>query len=216
MNCLIDKCDYSSTLDAKTKSDETLRVSIPFKDQVSANIVKRQMRDLSSKIGIDVQPIYTSKKLEQDLKLKEIKPRIVNQHSVVYCFQCGLCDSNYTSDIRRAICFNALLIIDILPLVATWEMPISPVILWKKIGQPATNCNRRFFNGFRLCNVSVITYQKSQEIPLREVTQKCNLLWSSETRFISAWERGWAKFFYKARAKIFNLVKCNEISSLHV
>ena len=86
------------------------RVSIPFKDQVSANMVKRQMRDLSSKIGIDVQPVYTSKKLEQDLKLKEIKPRIVNQHSVIYCFQCDLCDSN---------CFNALLIIDILPFVAT-------------------------------------------------------------------------------------------------
>ena len=50
---------------------------------------------LSSKIGIDVQPIYTSKKLEQDLKLKEIKPRIVNQHSVVYSFQCDLCNSNY-------------------------------------------------------------------------------------------------------------------------
>ena len=53
------------------------------------------MRDLSSKIGIGVQPIYTSKKLEQDLKLKEIKPHIVNQHSVVYCFKCELCDSNY-------------------------------------------------------------------------------------------------------------------------
>ena len=30
VNCIIDNCDYSSTLDAKTKSDETLRVSIPF------------------------------------------------------------------------------------------------------------------------------------------------------------------------------------------
>ena len=39
------------------------------KDQVSVNIAKRQLRDLSSKIGIDVQPVYTSKKLEQDLKL---------------------------------------------------------------------------------------------------------------------------------------------------
>ena len=65
VNCIIDKCDYSSALDAKTKSDETLRVSIPFKAQVSANMVKRQMCDLSSRIGIDVQPIYTSKKLEQ-------------------------------------------------------------------------------------------------------------------------------------------------------
>ena len=95
MNCIIEKCDYSSIPDTKTKSDETLRVSIPFKDQVSVNIAKRQMRDLNSKIGIDVQPVYTSKKLEQDLKLKEIKPRIVNQHSVVYCFKCDLCDSNY-------------------------------------------------------------------------------------------------------------------------
>lgn len=101
VNCIIDRCDYSCTLDAKTKSDEILRVSIPFKDQVSANMVKRQMRDLSSKIGIDVQPIYTSKKLEQDLKLKEIKPRIVNQHSVVYCFKCDLCDSNYVGYTTR-------------------------------------------------------------------------------------------------------------------
>ena len=94
--------DYPSTLDAKTKSDETqLRVSIPFTEQVSANTVKRQMHDLSSKIGIDVQPIYTSKKLEQDLKLKEIKPRIVNQHSVVYCFKCDLCDSNYVGYTTR-------------------------------------------------------------------------------------------------------------------
>ena len=29
------------------------------------------------------------------------------------------------SDIRRAICFNTLLIIDILPLVAIWEMPMG-------------------------------------------------------------------------------------------
>ena len=29
VNCIIDKCDYSSTPDAETKPDETLRVSIP-------------------------------------------------------------------------------------------------------------------------------------------------------------------------------------------
>ena len=101
LNCIIDKCDYSCTLDAKTKSDETSRVSIPFKDEVSANMVKRQMRNLTSKIGIYVQPIYTSKKLEQDQKLKEIKPGIVNQHSVVYCFKCDLCDSNYAGYTTR-------------------------------------------------------------------------------------------------------------------
>ena len=34
VNCIIDKCDYSLTLDAKTESVETLRVSVPFKDKM--------------------------------------------------------------------------------------------------------------------------------------------------------------------------------------
>ena len=106
VNCIIEECDYTSTLDAKTKSDEALRVSIPFKDQVSANTVKKQMRDLSSKIDIDVQPNYSSEKLEQDLKLKEIKPRIVNQHSVVYCFKYDLSDSNYVGYTTRHLFQN--------------------------------------------------------------------------------------------------------------
>ena len=47
------------------------------------------------------QPICTSKKLEQDLKLKEINPRIINQHNVVYCFKFDLFDSNYVGNTRR-------------------------------------------------------------------------------------------------------------------
>ena len=54
--------------------------------------------------------------------------------------------------------------------------PYSPVILWKKIGQPATNCNRRFFNGFRLCNVSLLTYQKSQKNPITGSYQKTGFI----------------------------------------
>ena len=46
VNGIIDKCDPSA-LGAKKKSDETLRVRIQFKAQVSANTVKKQMRDLS-------------------------------------------------------------------------------------------------------------------------------------------------------------------------
>ena len=36
-----------------------------------------------------------------------------------------ICMIQISADIRRAICFNALLIIDILPLVAIWEMPMG-------------------------------------------------------------------------------------------
>ena len=31
----------------------------------------------------------------------KIKPRIINQHSIVYCFKCDLCDSNYVGYTTR-------------------------------------------------------------------------------------------------------------------
>ena len=54
-----------------------------------------QVRDLSRKICVTLQPIFVSKKLEQDLKPKEIKPSIVNRQCVVYKFVCDLCDADY-------------------------------------------------------------------------------------------------------------------------
>ena len=68
----------------QVKDSSVVRISLPFKDQISANAVRRQMKDLSHKIGTIVEPIFVSKKLEQDLKPKEIKPPIVNQQRVVY------------------------------------------------------------------------------------------------------------------------------------
>ena len=62
---------------------------------MAANVVRRQLRDLSGKIGLTLQPIFVSKKLEQDLKLKEIKPSIVSQRCVVYKFKPDLCDAGY-------------------------------------------------------------------------------------------------------------------------
>ena len=57
------------------------------------------------------------------------------------------------------------------------------------IGYPATNCNRRYLNGFRLRELSLTTYQKSQKIPAGEVAIKRDLLRGSESSFIAAWER---------------------------
>ena len=53
------------------------------------------MRDLSNKIGVALQPVFVSKKLEQDLKTREAKPSIVNQRCVVYHLVCDLCDADY-------------------------------------------------------------------------------------------------------------------------
>jgi len=46
-----------------------IRVIIPFKDQVSVNVVKKCLADLSSKIKTTIEPVFTSRKLNEDLKV---------------------------------------------------------------------------------------------------------------------------------------------------
>ena len=61
-----------------------IRINLPFKDQVSANSVRRQLCDLSNKIGLPLQLVFVSKKLEQDLKSGEAKPSIVHQRCLSF------------------------------------------------------------------------------------------------------------------------------------
>ena len=81
----------------KTDDGNTIRIVLPFKDQIAANSVHtRQLRDLNNNTDVTSQPIFVSKKLEQGLKSEEIKPSIVSQQCVVYKFACDLCDAvNY-------------------------------------------------------------------------------------------------------------------------
>ena len=66
-----------------------------IKKKSSANIVKRQLSILSLKVGTATQPVFVSRKLNEDLKVQEAKPSIVNQQCVVYKFKCNLCDDGY-------------------------------------------------------------------------------------------------------------------------
>ena len=93
----------SSANKAERNNDDsgTVRISLPFKDQVAANAVRKQLRDLSHKIGPTLQPVFVSKKLGQDLRPKEIKPSIVNKQCVVYNFSCDLCDADYVGYTAR-------------------------------------------------------------------------------------------------------------------
>ena len=68
---------------------------------MAANAVRKQLNDLSFKIGHTLQPVFVSKKLGQDLKPKEIKLSIVNKHCVVYNFTCDLCDADYVGYAAR-------------------------------------------------------------------------------------------------------------------
>ena len=55
----------------------------------------KQLNNSSNRIGTPLQPIYTSRKLGDALSIKEQKPSLINQHSVVYKFSCPLCDAEY-------------------------------------------------------------------------------------------------------------------------
>ena len=91
----------TSRLPAATNGQDPVRLVLPFKDQVSADIVRTQLNDLSQKIHKTIQPVFVSQKINQHLKLREAKPPLVNQQSLVYQFKCDLCDAGYVGFTRR-------------------------------------------------------------------------------------------------------------------
>ena len=54
----------------KQHTDGAIQIVIPYKDQDAAESVKRQLRDLSSKVQKTIKPVFTSCKLKQDLSLR--------------------------------------------------------------------------------------------------------------------------------------------------
>ena len=78
---------------AVSDSSDPVRVILPFKDQSSADIVRRQLQDLSHKINTTVSPVFVSPKIECDVRMREVKPPLVYQQCLVYKFECDLCDA---------------------------------------------------------------------------------------------------------------------------
>ena len=68
-----------------TPTDSPLRITLPYKDQKSADQLRRQLCDLGRKINHPLQLIFTIKKIIDDLR----------KQNVVYEYKCDLCDANY-------------------------------------------------------------------------------------------------------------------------
>ena len=62
---------------------------------------RQQLNDLGKKIDRVIQPVFTSRKISEDLKVTETKLSLVNQQCAVYEFQCNSCDSNYIGYLSR-------------------------------------------------------------------------------------------------------------------
>ena len=67
--------------------DRLVRITLPFKDHKSADSLRRQLSDLGKKIDRVLQPVFTSRKISEDLKVTETKTSLVNQQCVVYEFR---------------------------------------------------------------------------------------------------------------------------------
>ena len=76
-------------------ADPSVYVVLPFKDDQSADCVRKGIYFLEAKIDVTVKPVFTSIKLSQTLSVKENKSLLVNTHCLAYLFQCGLCNANY-------------------------------------------------------------------------------------------------------------------------
>ena len=77
------------------KREPPVRIVLPYKYQKSANVVQKQLADLSRKINVYISPAYTSRKIKDEIKVREDKPPLVSQQCVVYSFQYDLCDAGY-------------------------------------------------------------------------------------------------------------------------
>ena len=84
----------------QTPANSPVRITLPFKNQKSADVVRRRLGDLGTKINQQLQPVFTSKKIADHLKVTEEKPPLINQQSVVYEFTCDLCDTNYIGQVH--------------------------------------------------------------------------------------------------------------------
>ena len=81
VNSAIAMCKNSATQgrhETPTVTDadvqKTVRLILPFKDQKSADTARQQLKDLSQKIRTNLQPVFTSHKIEEKLKIQEEKP----------------------------------------------------------------------------------------------------------------------------------------------
>ena len=118
INEFLHNIENISAPDEASDGTSNIVVPQPFKDQKSANSVKREMQNLSAKIGVQIKPVFQSKKISQVLSPKEKKPPILNNQSINFNVTCA---TQIMSGTQPDTCINALASINVLQLEDTWK-----------------------------------------------------------------------------------------------
>ena len=88
---------FGTSQPSQTPKEPTaiVRVPIPFTDgQESANDVKKELKNLSIKLQTTVQPVFVSRKMDQDFKVRETKSHrssTNNASFIVFNVTCVMC-----------------------------------------------------------------------------------------------------------------------------
>ena len=97
-----DTTNEIDTTDERSDHLPKVLFPLPFIDQKTTDNTRKQLQSLSHKIGVSLQPVFTSVKIGNILKASEKKKTdIVNQQCVVYSFKCSLCDKDYVGFTNR-------------------------------------------------------------------------------------------------------------------
>ena len=56
--------------------DDVVRIVLPFRDQQSANVLRKQLGALSRKINIAIEPMFTSHKLQNAFRSKVYEEKL--------------------------------------------------------------------------------------------------------------------------------------------
>ena len=83
---------YEEVKESTNQQECVVSLIFPLKHQKLANIVRRQLTGLGSLIEKVLRLLF---KIRDEVKVKEVKAPLVNNHCVVYKFKCVLCDADY-------------------------------------------------------------------------------------------------------------------------
>ena len=98
-----------------------VRIILPFKDQRSANCVRRQLGELSRKIGKDIHPVYTTLKIGANIRQKKANPSLLTNNAL-FTILSVICAMRIMSATHADTCINALKNIRDLPSRNTSEI----------------------------------------------------------------------------------------------
>ena len=78
-NSSIQKVSEDSRTQVSERREAPIRIVLPYKDQKSANAVRKQLGDRSRKVNVRINPVYTSRKIKDEIRVREDRPPLLSQ-----------------------------------------------------------------------------------------------------------------------------------------